>query len=218
MRLIFLGPPGAGKGTQAAVVSDKLKIPAISTGDILRESVKSNSPIGLKAKSYMEKGELVPDEIVAGIVADRIKKGDALCGFILDGFPRTINQADKLKEQLDKQSIKIDLVIYFETSEPVIISRLSGRRICKNCSANYHVKNIPPKVQGVCDKCGGELYQRVDDKENTIKNRIEVYKKQTASLIDYYKQKGSLRTISGDLDVKEAYKVLTAMFKKEKLL
>jgi len=218
MRLVFIGPPGAGKGTQAAVLSNNFKIPSISTGDILREAIKSNSPIGLKAKSYMEKGELVSDDIVVGIVADRIKKPDTKNGFILDGFPRTINQAERLDAELGKLSIKLDRVIYFDTKEATVIARLSGRRICKNCGANFHVKNIPPKVEGICDKCGEPLYQREDDKEATVKNRLQVYNKQTASLIDHYKNEGILRTVSGDLDVNEVFAILKDLFKKEHFL
>lgn len=216
MRLILLGPPGAGKGTQAVVLSNNFKIPHISTGDILREAVKKGSKLGLKAKLYMDKGELVPDEVVVAIVVNRLKEEDTKNGFILDGFPRTEVQARKLDESLYKSGINIDMVVYFETSDEVSIARLSGRRVCKECGANYHVKNMPPKKDGFCDKCGGALYQRDDDKEATIKNRLAIYKSQTASLVDYYKRKNLLQTLSGDLDVDEVFAELQTIFSKKK--
>jgi len=215
MRLILLGPPGAGKGTQAEVLSQKFNIPHISTGDMLREAVKNNSPVGQKANSYMLKGELVPDKVVIEIVKERLVQKDARNGFILDGFPRTSPQAESLDRTLAESNMPIDLVLFFETSEEVSITRLSGRRICKSCGANYHIINIPPKKAGICDHCGQPLIQRQDDNEATIRNRLKVYKKETKELIDYYKNKGILRTVSGDLNIKEVFDILVEMFKQE---
>ncbi len=217
MRLVLLGPPGAGKGTQAKVLSKEYKIPHISTGDILREAVKAQTPIGLKAKVYMDKGELVPDEVVIEMVAQRVAKPDCEKGFMLDGFPRTAAQAKALDATLTKLKRPVDLVIYFKTSVGTIIQRLSGRRVCRICGENYHVKNIPPKVAGKCDKDGGELYQRDDDKEETILNRIKVYDKTVPEIISYYEGKGILRTVSGDFDVDEAHDYLSKLFVKENL-
>lgn len=218
MRLILLGPPGAGKGTQALVLSQNYNIPHISTGDILREAVKNGLPLGVKAKSFMERGELVPDEIVTGIVVERLKRGDVKKGFILDGFPRTLKQAMDLESALKKESISIDMALYFETSPKVAIERLSGRRVCKVCGYNYHVKNIPPKREGICDKCGGELFQRPDDKEETVRNRLKIYEEQTKPLVDYYTKKGVLKKVSGDLGVDELFKVLSKIFSDAKLV
>lgn len=215
MRLIFLGPPGAGKGTQAKVVSERFHIPHISTGDILREAVKLDSGLGRKAKVYMDKGDLVPDELVIKIVVDRLSKPDVKEGFILDGFPRTKIQAVFLEEELKKINIGVDYVIYFDTSEAVSISRLSGRRVCRTCGASFHIVNIRPRKEGICDICGGELYQREDDKEKTIKNRLQVYKQQTKDLIDYYKLKGLLKTVSGDLGIEEVYSSILKLTKRQ---
>ena len=216
MKLILLGPPGAGKGTQSVVLSRELKIPHISTGDILREAVKDKLPLGLKAKSYMDKGELVPDEVVTGIVVERLKKPDTRGGYILDGFPRTIKQAQDLDAALAKSG-GIDMVIFFETSEKVAIKRLTGRRVCRKCGAIYHMTNMPPKKDGICDKCQGELVQRPDDKEETVANRLKVYEVQTKPLIDYYSRKAILKKVSGDLGVDELFKVLSKMFVQAKL-
>ncbi len=217
MRLVLLGPPGAGKGTQAQKLSGQLKIPHISTGDILRQAVKEGSRLGLKAKSFMNSGALVPDELVVEMVLERMKGDDARDGFILDGFPRTRPQAQALEKALNAEGLELDLVIYMETSRAVIVSRLSGRRICKNCGANYHIKNIPPKRAGVCDRCGGRLYQRDDDKKDTVIRRLEVYKEETVDLIEHYRAKRALRTISGDLNVDEGNKVIKDLFVKEGL-
>lgn len=217
MRLILLGPPGAGKGTQSVVLAREFKIPHISTGDMLREAVKEGVPLGLKAKSYMDKGDLVPDEVVTGLVAERLKKSDAGNGYILDGFPRTLKQAGDLDAALSKSGQGMDMVLYFETSEKTAIERLTGRRVCKKCGFNYHVRNIPPKKEGICDKCGGELYQRPDDKEDTVRNRLKVYEAQTKPLIEYYTGKGVLRKVSGDLGVDQLFKVLSKMFTGAKL-
>lgn len=217
MNLILLGPPGAGKGTQSVVLAGKYGLPHISTGDILRESVKAGQPLGLKAKEYMDKGALVPDEVVTGIAADRLKKPDTKKGFILDGFPRTIAQAEDLDKELNKMGRRIDLVLYFATSTDVAIERLTGRRVCKSCGFNYHVKNIPPKKDGICDKCGGPLIHRVDDNEATVRNRLKVYEDQTKPLIDYYTKQGTLKKVSGDMSVDELFKVLSKLFKEAKL-
>ncbi|MBU1007411.1 MAG: adenylate kinase [Candidatus Omnitrophica bacterium] len=211
MRMVFLGPPGAGKGTQAVMLSEKLNFLHLSTGDILRENVKNNTEIGRKAKSFMDKGDLVTDDIVVAMMLDKIAKDAKDKDFILDGFPRTIYQARKIDEELDKLKIPIDLVVYFETSLKIVIFRLTGRRLCKDCGANYHIVNMPPKKEGVCDKCGSELYQRKDDKEETIKNRLDVYNSQTKTLIDYYREKGILEETSGDLDAGIVYEKLSGI-------
>lgn len=213
----MLGPPGAGKGTQSVVLAKTYGIPHISTGDILRESVKAGQPLGLKAKSYMDKGELVPDEIVTGIVVERLKKDDTRKGYILDGFPRTLAQAEELDRALRNASSDIDMVVYFATSPAVAIERLSGRRVCRSCGFNYHIKNIPPRKEGLCDKCGGELFQRPDDKEDTVRNRLKVYEDQTKPLIDFYAKKGSLKRVSGDMGVDDLFKVLSKIFSDAKL-
>lgn len=218
MKLILLGPPGAGKGTQSVVLAREYGIPHISTGDMLREAIKEGLPLGLKAKSFMDKGGLVPDEVVTGIVIERLKKPDTKKGFILDGFPRTLRQAQDLDEELNKIASRIDLIIYFATSTKVAIERLSGRRVCKNCGFNYHIKNIPPKKEGICDKCGGALFHRLDDKEETVKNRLKVYEDQTKPLIEYYTKKGILKKVSGDLGVDGLFKVLSEIFAEAKLV
>jgi adenylate kinase len=217
MKLVLLGPPGAGKGTQSVVLAKRYGVPHISTGDMLRESIKAGEALGLKAKGYMDKGELVPDEVVTGIVVDRLKKPDTKNGYILDGFPRTLKQAEDLDGALGASGSGIDMAVYFATSPAVAIERLSGRRVCKSCGFNYHVRNIPPKKEGVCDKCGGALFQRPDDKEDTVRNRLKVYEDQTKPLIDYYISKGLLKRVSGDLGVDELFKVLSKIFAEAKI-
>ena len=217
MRIVLLGAPGAGKGTQGAVLSKSYNIPHISTGDILREAVKNGTPMGKKARIFMDKGELVPDEVVVGIIVDRLSKDDTKKGYILDGFPRTLKQAEELDAALERISSGIDMVLYFEIPENIAIERLTGRRVCKKCGTNYHVKNIPPKIDGVCDKCGGELYQRPDDKLETVKNRLKVYEDQTRPLIEYYMKSGTLKKVSGALDVKDLFKELCQVFSDAKL-
>ncbi len=218
MRLVLLGPPGAGKGTQAKVLSDRYAIPHISTGDILREAVKNGTQVGKQAKAYMDRGELVPDTIVNQIVVERIGLPDAKKGFILDGFPRTEAQAENLDRSLKALGIVLDMVIYFETSNRVAIERLSGRRVCRKCGANFHIKNIRPKVEGVCDHCGAELFQRPDDAEGTVRNRLVVYERETKELVDHYAKKGTLRKVSGDLNVDDVFLILSKMFKDEGLV
>ena len=212
MNLVLLGPPGAGKGTQAKVLSKDLALPHISTGDMLRESVSKETALGKKAKEYMVKGELVPDKLVIDIVKDRLTKDDVKGGFILDGFPRTLAQAKMLDATLGKINKKLDMVLYFKTLLETSIARLSGRRVCKKCGANFHTKNIPPKKAGVCDYCQGELYQRKDDTEETVRRRWSVYMDETTPLIDYYKKTGLLEEVSGDLDVDDLNNVLTDLF------
>lgn len=218
MNLVLLGPPGAGKGTQSKVLSQKLNIPHISTGDLLRETVGKNMPLGNEAKGYMIRGELVPDGLVMDIVKDTLATANVNKGFILDGFPRTLEQAKMLDLTLEKIGKKIDLAIYFKTSVQTSVVRLGGRRVCKKCGANFHIKNIPPKKEGVCDYCGSELCQRKDDREETVKRRWAVYNEETAPLINYYKSEGILREVSGDLDVNELNKILMALFHEEKLI
>lgn len=217
MKIVLLGAPGAGKGTQGSVLSRNYKIAHISTGDILREAVKNQTPLGIKAKSYMDKGELVPDEVVTGIVAGRLSQDDVKKGFILDGFPRTLKQAVDLDKELKNISTGIDMVLYFEIPESLAIERLTGRRVCRDCGANYHIKNIPPKKEGVCDKCGGQIYQRRDDTLDTVKNRLKVYEEQTEPLIEYYTKKGVLKKVSGALDVNDLFKELRQVFSDARL-
>lgn len=203
MNLILLGPPGSGKGTQAKRLVQRYEIPQISTGDILRDAVKEGTPLGREAKRYMDEGKLVPDEVVVGIVRDRLKGPDCQKGFILDGFPRTIAQAEALDRILGEMGRGVDHVIDIEVDKEELLRRLTGRRTCKRCGAMYHVVFNPPKVDGVCDRCGGELYQRDDDKEETIRERLRVYEGQTAPLIEYYEKKGLLRRINGTGGIEE---------------
>lgn len=212
MRIIFIGPPGAGKGTQAKVVSEKFNIPHISTGDILRQAIKNNTPMGMEAKAYVEKGGLVPDDVMNKIVVLRLQEPDCKNGFILDGYPRTEQQALNLDEALCQQNKEIEFVLDFETSKEVIIKRLSGRRICKNCQGVYHIKNMPSKKEGICDKCGGQLYQRPDDNEKTIENRLKVYAQATEPLIDYYRKQNKLVEVNGDLDADALFEILNKIF------
>ena len=198
MRLLFLGPPGAGKGTQARELAREWGVPQVATGDMLREAMAAGTPLGREAKQYYDRGELVPDDVILKMVAERFRQPDAAQGFILDGFPRTIAQADGLGAMLETLGHKVDGVIYFDVSEPELIRRLTGRRLCRRCQTPFHVVSAPPKREGVCDKCGGELYQRVDDSEATVRNRLGVYERQTAPLLDYYRQRGLLRTVSGE--------------------
>lgn len=197
MNLILLGAPGAGKGTQASRIAEDLNIPAISTGDILRKAVADQTPLGQKAKEYMDKGELVPDNVVIRMVEERLGAPDCREGFLLDGFPRTVVQADALKDVLDKMGKKLDLVLNIDVSEEEIVKRLTGRRTCRECYQIYHLDYNPPQNEGQCDACGGELYQRDDDKVETIRRRLEVYKNQTDPLISYYDDRGLLQNIQG---------------------
>lgn len=200
MKLILLGPPGAGKGTQAKGLSERLGIAHISTGDLLREDVKRDTPLGKSARAYMERGDLVPDELVTKMLIEHINSFNPEDGFILDGYPRNISQAKTLEGILKQKGMSIDYVVYLDTSEAVIIQRLSGRRVCSACGINYHLKNMPPKRDMVCDKCGRPLQQRVDDWEETVKNRLAVYLKEAAYLIDYYDKRKKLVRIPADDD------------------
>ena len=193
MNIIMLGAPGAGKGTQAAVLCEHFNIPTISTGNIIREALRTGTEMGLKAKSFMDAGQLVPDEVVIGIVKDRLQEDDCKAGYILDGFPRTIPQA----EALDKMGANIDYVIDIEVADDVIVNRLSGRRVCEKCGRPYHTESLKPKVEGGCDDCGGALVQRKDDQIDTIKNRLDIYHKETEPLVNYYKEQGKLVVIEG---------------------
>ena len=198
MRIILLGPPGAGKGTQAKALAKKLNLTHIATGDILRKNVVGGTDLGKQAKDFMDKGVLVPDELVTAMLIERIGEPDAKDGFILDGYPRNITQAKTLDNMFKEKNMSIDSVIYLDTSEPVIIQRLSGRLVCSSCGANFHIKNMPPKKDMICDNCGGKLYQRTDDQEATIRKRLEVYKKETSGLIKYYELKQKLSRIVAD--------------------
>lgn len=197
MNLILLGPPGVGKGTQAKLLIERFGIPQISTGDILRAAVKEQTPMGIKAKGFMDSGALVPDAVVIGIVEERIAQADCAPGFILDGFPRTVAQADALKEVLSGMKRGIDHVVSLSVDSKELLVRLTGRRACQKCGAVFHVSFAPPKQEGVCDACGGALFQREDDKEETILKRLSVYEEQTAPLIAYYRDAGLLRSVNG---------------------
>ncbi len=211
MNLILLGPPGAGKGTQAKRLMEKYGIPQISTGDILRAAVKEGTEMGKKAKEFMDAGKLVPDEVVIGIIDDRLKEDDCKSGYMLDGFPRTVPQAEALDEVLEKMGSKIDHVVSIEVPERELIGRLTGRRTCKDCGAGYHLMFDPPKAEGVCDKCGGQLYQRDDDNVETVTNRLKVYNDQTQPLIDYYTNKSLIRPIQGLGEIGEIFERITAI-------
>lgn len=205
MNIILMGPPGVGKGTHAAKIVEKYHIPHISTGDIFRENLKNQTELGKKAKVYMDKGLLVPDDLVIEIVKDRLNKPDCEKGFLLDGFPRTVNQADALEKVLKEMNKKIDYVINMTADRETLINRVIYRRVCKNCGAVYHVYNIPPKVEGICDVCGGELIQRKDDTKETVEKRLDVYEGQTKPLIDYYANKGLLSQVDGSKSILEAF-------------
>ena len=208
MNIILLGAPGAGKDTQAAVLAEHYNIPTISTGNIIREALKNGTEMGMKAKSFMDAGQLVPDEVVIGIVKERLAEDDCKNGFILDGFPRTIPQA----EALDKMGVNIEYVVDIEVSDERIINRLSGRRVCEECGRPYHLVNLKPKQEGVCDACGGTLVQRKDDHIDTIKNRLEIYHKETEPLVEYYKNQGKLQTVHGSDKVEDTMADMMKIF------
>ena len=210
MRAVLLGPPGAGKGTQAVRLVEKYNVPQISTGDIFRRNIREGTELGKKAQEYMNAGQLVPDELVVDLVKDRLMQDDCKNGYLLDGFPRTIYQAEQLDRFLSGQGQKLDAVINFEVGYDTLIERLTGRRVCKACGAGYHVKNMPPKVDGVCDSCGGELEQRKDDTRETAENRISVYEESTAPLIGYYKETGALKNFNAEKDPDELLKEIVA--------
>ena len=196
MRVVLLGPPGAGKGTQATGIEERYNIVHISTGDIFRKNVKEGTPLGKQAKAYMDKGELVPDELVIALVEDRLKQDDCANGYLLDGFPRTVFQA----EAMEKLGIDVDKVVDIQVGRDVLITRATGRRVCKNCGETYHISFRPTQVEGVCDKCGGEVAHRADDQEETVARRIDVYLNETAPLVDYYEKKGNIVHVNGEQD------------------
>lgn len=212
MNLILLGPPGAGKGTQAALLSQRLGIPHVASGDLFREAMKKGTGWGKKARSYMERGVLVPDEVTNAMIEKRLKEFDCAQGVILDGFPRTIEQARALEGILAERGKKIDWVLLIQVSEGTLIERLSGRRTCRRCQANYHILFNPPQKEGVCDKCGGDLYQRSDDKEETVRRRVRVYIEETAPLIDRYRGQGLLTEIDGEQGIESVQgRILSAL-------
>ena len=216
MRLVFLGAPGAGKGTQAKKLVEKYGIPQISTGDLLRAAVAEGTALGKEAKSYMDRGELVPDKVVLGMVKERISQDDCKKGFILDGFPRNVAQAEALDKMLAEMNIPLDLALNVDVPFDDLMKRLTGRRTCKVCGQMYNIYYSPPKVEGKCDKCGGELFQRDDDKEETIKERLDVYRAQTEPLIDYYSKKGILKNVSGTGSIDEIFNNICAILEKIK--
>lgn len=205
MRLILLGPPGAGKGTQAVFIAEKYTIPHISTGDIFRDNVKRGTELGKKAKNYMDSGLLVPDELVVEIVEDRLKQSDCANGFLLDGFPRTVAQAKTLDKVLKNIGVSLDKVINIEADKGVLVERAVGRRICRECGTTFHIKNNPSTKGDICDRCGGNLYQRDDDNEETVTRRIEVYLKETAPLIEYYSKQNKLVTVDGTEEIDKVF-------------
>ena len=205
MKLVLLGPPGAGKGTQAARLEEYYNLPHISTGDIFRKAIKDETELGQEAKQYLDQGKLVPDEVTNGIVKERLAQSDCAEGFILDGFPRTVNQAEALSQILTDLNYQLDAAVNIQVSDDEVIKRLSGRRICNDCGATYHVEFNPPADEGVCDQCGGELYQRDDDTPETIKERLEVYYDKTAAVVDYYKDEDLLLTIDGEQGLDEVF-------------
>lgn len=213
MRLILLGPPGAGKGTQAKMLKEKFGIPQISTGDILRQAVKDNTELGIQAKSFMDVGQLVPDEVVIGLIKERIRRDDCEAGFILDGFPRTIVQAEKLSETLTEMGLAIDTVVNLEVNAEEVISRLAGRSTCPDCGGMFHEESRPPKVAGVCDGCGGTLAQREDDNAETILKRLDVYQESTAPLKQFYRKQGNLKTVEARGSVEEIFSRVLEMVK-----
>ena len=198
MKIVLLGPPGAGKGTQGAMIAHHYAIPNISTGDIFRKNIREETELGLAAKSYIDRGLLVPDELTTGLVASRIAEEDCRNGYILDGFPRTIPQAECLTKILEERNDALTVALDVDVPDDVILDRMSGRRVCSNCGETYHVTNLPSKEEGICDQCGSDLIHREDDRIETVKRRLEVYREQTAPLIEYYREKGILKTVDGN--------------------
>ncbi|MTV49460.1 adenylate kinase [Heliobacillus mobilis] len=210
MKVLLMGPPGAGKGTQAELLVKHFAIPHISTGDMFRAAIKNGTELGQKAKAYMDAGQLVPDEVTIGIVRERLAQDDCQQGFLLDGFPRTVPQADALDETLNQLTMNLDAIIDIQVSHEKLIERLTGRRICRQCGATYHVVFNPPAAESKCDKCGGELYQRSDDSRETAENRLDVYNKQTQPLIDYYQAKGLYKRINGEQEMPAVFQDICA--------
>ena len=211
MKIIMLGAPGAGKGTQAKMIADKYGVPHVSTGDIFRANIKNGTELGMEAKKYMDQGLLVPDELTVKILLDRVSQPDCKNGYVLDGFPRTIPQAEVLDKALVELGESIDYAIDVDVPDENIVKRMSGRRACVSCGATYHVVHVPPKKEGICDRCGSELILRDDDKPETVKNRLDVYHKQTQPLIDFYTKKGVLKTVDGTVDMQDVFKAIVAI-------
>jgi adenylate kinase len=209
MKIIMLGAPGAGKGTQAHMIAEKYHLPHVSTGDIFRANIKNGTELGKEAKDYMDRGELVPDELTVRILLDRVAQEDCKNGYILDGFPRNIPQAEVLEKELEKLGEKIDAAIDMEVPDESIIRRMSGRRACSSCGATYHIVNVPPKKEGICDVCGEALILRDDDKEETVQKRLDVYHEQTQPLIEFYTKKGILKTVDGTQDMMSVFQTIT---------
>ena len=206
--VVLMGPPGAGKGTQAQTVADLVGVTHVASGDLFREAVKGGSEYGLQAKAYMDRGELVPDELTVAMVIARLEQPDCLSGFILDGFPRSLGQARALDERLEQEGRGIDRVINIRVPEDVLLARLSGRWLCRSCHASYHTLFNPPSVEGICDRCGGELYQRVDDRAETARRRLEVYTRETVPVLDYYRSRGILFEVDGDQPIDKVTQAL----------
>ncbi|MBO5987088.1 MAG: adenylate kinase [Lachnospiraceae bacterium] len=211
MKIIMLGAPGAGKGTQAKMIAEKFQIPHVSTGDIFRANIKNGTELGKEAKKYMDQGQLVPDELTVKILLDRVAQADCANGYVLDGFPRTIPQAEVLDEALSKLGEKIDFAINVDVPDENIVRRMSGRRACLSCGATYHIEHIPPKKEGICDVCGQPLVLRDDDKPETVLNRLKVYHDQTQPLIDFYSKKGVLQSVDGTVDQKAVFAAIVAI-------
>ena len=211
MKIIMLGAPGAGKGTQAKMIADKYGVPHISTGDIFRANIKNGTELGMEAKKYLDQGLLVPDELTVRILLDRVAQDDCKNGYVLDGFPRTIPQAEVLDSELTKLGDHIDYAINVDVPDENIVKRMSGRRACLTCGATYHIEHVPPKKEGICDVCGSELVLRDDDKPETVKNRLNVYHEQTQPLIDFYTEKGVLKTVDGTVPMEEVFAAITAI-------
>lgn len=211
MKIIMLGAPGAGKGTQAKMIADKYGVPHISTGDIFRANIKNGTELGMEAKKYMDQGLLVPDELTVRILLDRVAQDDCKNGYVLDGFPRTIPQAEVLDSELTKLGDHIDYAINVDVPDENIVKRMSERRACLTCGATYHIEHVPPKKEGICDVCGSELVLRDDDKPETVKNRLNVYHEQTQPLIDFYTEKGVLKTVDGTVPMEEVFAAITAI-------
>ena len=211
MRLVLLGPPGVGKGTQAVRLSKRLGVPHISTGDMFREALAKKTALGLSAKEYMDSGKLVPNEITIGLVRDRLENPDCSRGFILDGFPRDVAQAEALKKILKSLGVSLDAAVYIDAGPDIVVKRITGRRVCEDCGATYHMTFNPPPEDGKCPKCGGRIYQRVDDREDTVRERLKVYKALTEPVVDYYKGVGILRTVNGEADANEVLAAIISM-------